>query len=925
MNLAQQKKAATEFAEKWQSRGYEKGETHSFWTDFLRDVVGLSDVSTMCKFEYPTPLGGFIDALIPDSGVLIEQKSLGIDLDKAQERQGKQVTPFQQALAYAQSMARSAQPRFIIVSNFETFRIHDLEKEGAARETDYTEVSLANLADDVYLFNFITDPANSRSEREKQVSIEAGAVIGRLHDQLKQQYLDPDSEQSLHYLNVLCVRLVFCLYAEDAGIFGQKDMFLNYLKRFEADQMRKALLDLFKVLDTPENERDPYLADSLKAFPYVNGGLFKGVVEIPNFTPDIRFLLLHDACQQTDWTHISPTIFGGVFESTINPETRRTGGMHYTSPENIHKVIDPLFYDDLHDEFLAIKNGNLSKKSKQSKYRAFQEKISSLKFLDPACGSGNFLTETYVCLRRLENDVLAELLGNQTTMELDETYEVKVSINQFYGIEINDFAVRVANTALWIAELQANQESASVIQRVIEDLPLRDSAHIVCGNALRMDWNDVLPASECDYVMGNPPFYGARNQTPEQKAEIQEVFDGAKNSGNIDYVAGWYMKAADYIQGTDVRCAFVSTNSICQGEQVANIWSPLFAKGIHINFAHRTFLWSTESTDSANVAVIIVGFSLSSEVIALFLYEAPGSSLKRREVKQINAYLSDAPNAFVYSRNKPICDVLRMGIGNKPIDGGNYLFPTEEKEEFLLKEPTAEKYFRPWIGSREFINGYTRWCLWLGDISAADLAGLPESRKRIEAVRVFRLESKSEGTRKIADKPTRFHVENMPAGNSVIIPKVSSERRHYIPIGLIGPETLCSDLVFLVPNATLYYFGILTSQFHNAWMRTVAGRLESRYRYSAGVVYNNFIWPDPTETQKTKIEELAQAILDARSNYPDSSLADMYDPDNDFLFPDLVQAHKALDKAVEEAYGVNFNGDEQKIVAYLFELYAANG
>lgn len=950
LNYADRKKTAAEFASRWEGRGYEKGETASFWTDFLVNVMGMEHPGDECRFEQRVRGGGFIDVWLPEQGVLIEQKSSGVNLDRPEVRQGREVTPYQQALAYAQQMPLNQQPRWIVVCNFETFRIHDRDK--ADPEHDYVEVPLARLADDIALFSFFSGKS-ARSVREKQASITAGELIGKLHAALSAQYADPESDESQHALNVLCVRLVFCLYAEDSGLFS-KDLFLGYLRQFEARHMRRALIDLFEVLDTPVSERDPYLDDDLKRFPYVNGGLFRGQVEIPNFTDDIKTLLLLDVSLKTDWSTISPTIFGGVFESTLNPATRRSGGMHYTSPENIHKVIDPLFLDDLRAEYRAIKDDEtLGDKRRRNRLLAFQDRLSSLTFFDPACGSGNFLTETYLCLRRLENQVLADLMNirgkdrsakqfteNQMALGFEEAdagdaLGVKVNIGQFYGIEINDFAVRVAKTALWIAELQANVESEYVIQQDIEDLPLRDSASIVCANALRTDWSDVLPAEKCDYIMGNPPFLGARNQSKEQKAEVMDAFHGAKNCGNVDYVAAWYIKAAEYMRNLPIRAAFVSTNSICQGEQVANVWKPVYDLGVRIDFAHDTFRWNNEASDQAHVFCVIVGFSKLGGKKTLFHHGGPDADAEEISVTTLNAYLKDAPDVFVWSRSKPLCNAPAIGIGNKPIDGGHYLFKDDEKAAFLAKEPEAERFFHPWIGAEEFINGKKRWCLWLGEATPGELKSLPECRSRILAVREYRLASKSAPTRKLADKPARFHVENMPEGNSIVIPEVSSERRHYVPLGFLGPEFLCSNKVRLLPNGTLYHFGILQSKTHNAWMRVVTGRLKSDYQYSVNVVYNNFPWPGASpERLSTPVEELvspdvheriekaAQAVLDARAQYPDSTLADMYDPDNEWMFPELSKAHRELDAAVETAYGVDFQGDEEKIVAYLFELYA---
>lgn len=554
--------------------------------------------------------------------------------------------------------------------------------------------------------------------------------------------------------------------------------------------------------------------------------------------------------------------------------------------------------------------------------------MASITIGDPACGSGNFLTEAYRQLRTIENriieDELSEETGNagQTSLVVAQDSPVRVSLDQLYGIEINDFAVSVAKTALWITEEQMLRKTQEIyVDYDFDFLPLRSLSNLHEGNALKTDWSEVFP-DDLTYLVGNPPFLGARNQSKEQKAELLEVFDGAKNAGNIDYCGAWYMKAARFTQGKRTRCALVSTNSICQGEQVANLWKPLHDLGIHIDFAHNTFRWDNEAADKAHVFCVIVGFSRESGTKTLFYHATPDSDEEQIPTARINAYLKDAPDVFIYSRSKPICDVPEMGIGNKPIDGGFYLFTDEEKDDFLKKEPKAEGFFHPWLGSKEFIHGYHRWCLWLGEATFSDLKQLPECRKRVEQVREYRLASKSAGTRKIADKPTRFHVENMPEGSSIIIPEVSSSRRKRVPMGFVGPEIFCSNKVRLIPNASLYHYGILQSQFHNAWVRIVTGRLKDDYQYSANIDYNNFVWPEPTESQREEVERCAQAVLDARDAQEGATLADMYDPKNETFFPELMTAHKALDDAVEAAYGVDFGGDEEKIVAHLFNLYA---
>ena len=655
----------------------------------------------------------------------------------------------------------------------------------------------------------------------------------------------------------------------------------------------------------------------LAAFPYVNGGLFADEnIIIPRLGDDIIDLILNHASAEFDWSAISPTIFGAVFESTLNPETRRAGGMHYTSIENIHKVIDPLFLDELREELENIK-GITVDRTRNSKLRVFQNKLAGLTFLDPACGSGNFLTETYISLRRLENEVLMLLEGDQIVLGDGGAFNpIQVSIGQFYGIEINDFAVTVAKTALWIAENQMMKETEEIVHMPLEFLPLKSYANIVEGNALKMDWESVVPKHKLNYIMGNPPFVGARIMNAEQKADLNIVFDGWKNAGNLDYVACWYKHSADLMQGTNIRSALVSTNSVTQGETVANLWKPLFDTGVHIDFAHRTFIWDSKAKIKAHVHCVIVGFStaLNTRPKMLFTGDRP------QIVDNINAYLIDAENVFVESRNKPICDIPEIGIGNKPIDDGNYLFTETEMKEFVAKEPDSEKWFKPWYGSQEFINRKPRYCLWLGNCPPNELRKMPECMKRVEATRHFRLSSKSAGTVKLADKPTRFHVENMPDGTYIVIPEVSSERRRYIPMGFMTPDNLASNLVKVVPDATLYHFGVLTSNVHMAWVRAVCGRLKSDYRYSKDVVYNNFPWPTPTDAQKFKIEQTAQAILDARALYPDASLADLYDETT--MPPELRKAHRENDKAVMQAYGFDVKTTtEASCVAELMKMY----
>ena len=966
-----QKQAAKAFVQEWAGKGYEKGETQRFWIDLLHSVFGIDNPTKMIEFELPVKTitkekgSDFIDGYITSTRVLIEQKGSHVDLTaKAKQSDGQMLTPFQQGWRYASGLGTGRYPRWIVACNFTTFEVHDMEHPDAAPEV----IQLADLEKEYTRLSFLVDDTNVHLKKELEVSIQAGEIVGVLYDKILSQYKDPSNPDSQKALNKLCVRLVFCLYAEDAGIFGGKNMFHDYMALFSAGEFREKLIKLFRILDTKPEDRDPYEDEQLLAFPYVNGGMFAGDIEIPRFNEEIRDLILQRASDDFDWSEISPTIFGAVFESTLNPETRRAGGMHYTSIENIHKVIDPLFLDDLKQELADIKATSIAK-TKREKAFAFQEKIAGLKFFDPACGSGNFLTESYTSLRRLENEALKIIHGdNRVIGELADP--IKVSINQFYGIEINDFACSVAQTALWIAESQMMQETDEIVGFNLDPLPLKAYNNIKEANALREDWyyweveeeNDIIVAEDAniypyqegsilrepsyhygtidlyskeihihskpkskvmkptdfDYIMGNPPFLGARIMSAGQKADLTSVFGSKwKNIGNMDYVTGWYKKAAEYILGHKgaTKVAFVSTNSITQGEQVANLWKPLMESGIRIDFAWRTFIWDSEASQKAHVHCVIVGFSAGHSEHKRRIYDGT----KIIEASNINGYLIDGEDVFVESRNKPICDVPEIGIGNKPIDGGFYLFKDEEKEEFVKKEPESEKYFKRWYGSDEFINRRPRWCLWLGDANPLDLIKLPECMKRIEAVRDYRLASPSPGTRKIAEKPTRFHVENMPKGDYLIIPEVSSEKRAYIPIGFITSDALASNLVKIIPDVSLYHFGILTSSVHMSWMRAVAGRLEMRYRYSKDIVYNNFPWPEPTAEQKDKIETAAQGILEAREKYPEASYADIYS--NLIVFPDIAAAHRANDAAVLEAYGFPKDATESDIVARLFKMY----
>ena len=935
-------KNAKEFVERWKKNlskvpggNNEQQDTQKFWVDLLINVLGVpsNSIDTYVDFERKVK-GRRIDVFVSDHAFLCEQKSVGIDLDKPEPRNGGFETPYQQASWYAQNLIYSERPRWLMTCNFETFRLYDLDDERP--EDNVQEFTLDELPNQLNLFSFLTSKEASRLHKEQELSVKAGEYVSKFYDALAKQYhhIEDDDDQGKreqHSLNVLITRIIFLLYAEDVPELLQCHQAFGKFCQGDPGKLRSKLVDLFRVVNTPVEQRDEYLDDDLAAFPYINGGLFAdGAIIIPQMNEDVAAAIA-DASEDFNWRDISGVIFGGVFEGTLNPATRREGGMHYTSVENIDRCLKPLFLDELWNELHRIEGEKSAAKRKRG-LADLHDRIASITIGDPACGSGNFLTEAYRQLRAIENHIIEDEMAEETGYAGQASWAsmlerpIRVSLSQLYGIEINDFAVAVAKTALWITEEQMLRQTKEVYSQydsnfTYDFLPLRSLVNLKEGNALTTEWASVFPR-DLTYLVGNPPFIGARYQSAQQKQELLDVFDGIKNAGNIDYCGAWYMKAAKFSAQSHTRCALVSTNSICQGEQVANLWKPLHDMGVHIDFAHNTFRWDNEAADKAHVFCVIVGFSREKSIKHLYVHDSPDAEEKVVIPGHINAYLKDAPDVFVWNRRKPLCDVPLVGIGNKPIDGGNYLFSDDDMAAFVKAEPGSKNFFHPWIGSREFLHGEGRWCLWLGDASFGELKNLPKCRERIERVREYRLESSSAPTRKLAEKPSRFHVENMPKGHSIVIPKVSSERRNYVPLGFIGPETFCSDLVFLVPDATLYHFGVLHSQFHNAWMRTVAGRLKSDYRYSAGVVYNNFVWPNAASEQRERIEKCAQAVLDAREEQSDATLADMYDPNNAHFFPDLMKAHAELDAAVEAAYGVDFGGDEEKIVAHLFKLYA---
>ncbi|MEI6407754.1 MAG: DNA methyltransferase [Bacteroidota bacterium] len=886
------KSRALAFSKEWENESSEHAESKPFWEKFFK--VFAIERKSIARYEASVKkLGnkqGYIDLFWPGN-LIIEHKSKGKDLDKA----------FHQAIDYFSGLKEYEIPKFILVSDFQRFRLYDLE---ASTQHDFP---LNELAANVHLFGFIAGYQKRVYKDEDPVNIEAAERMGRLHDRLE------EAGYTGHALEVYLVRMLFCLFSEDTGIFERtqfQDLIDTHTKEDGSD-LALQLAQLFQVLNTPPDKRLKVLDETLAAFPYVNGKLFEENLPLAAFDSKMREMLLN--CCALDWSQISPAIFGSMFQAVMNPKERRNLGAHYTSEKNIQKVIKPLFLDELYTEFEKAK-GN------RNRLNELHRKIAALHFLDPACGCGNFLIISYRELRNLELLILREL--NKTgQMFLDVKEIIRVDVDQFAGIEYDEFPARVAEVAMWLMDHQMNMKVSDEFGQYFVRLPLNKAAKIVHGNALRVDWAEVVPKEQLSYILGNPPFIGAKMMNETQRADIIAITPNLDGVGLLDYVSAWYLKAAQFIRDTLIQVAFVSTNSITQGEQVGVLWGNMLSKGVKINFAHRTFKWNNEARGVAAVHCVIVGFaSFDAKQKLIFDYQDAKGEPSQISAQNINPYLVDAATVVLVRRSKPLGNVPEIGIGNKPIDGGHYLFTTEGKVNFLEKEPQSARYFRRWIGSDEFINGWERWCLWLGECPPDVLRKMPEAMKRVQAVREFRLASKSAPTQKLAETPTRFHVENMPDTNFLIIPEVSSERRAYIPIGFVSPETLASNLVKIIPKASLYLFGVLTSLMHMSWVRSVCGRLESRYRYSKDIVYNNFPFPiNPTDAQKQKVEAAAQAVLDTRAKYPNSSLADLYDPLT--MPPDLIKAHQALDKAVDLCYRSQAFTSELNRIEFLFGLY----
>ena len=904
--------AAADFAARWEGKGYERGESQLFWADLLTSVYGVENLPAFLRYEEQVASmvdsTNFIDVHIPSTKVLIEQKSINIDLRKPVKRGDGYITPFLQAKLYIVNMPQSEHPKWVVTCNFKSFLVYDMNQPNSEPE----EILLKDLATEYYRLKFLVDAQSEHITKEMEVSMQAGDIVGKIYDALLKQYAD-NSPEALRWLNILCVRLVFCLYAEDAGVFT-RDQFHDFLVIYESKDLRRALRDLFEVLKTPKEKRSKYLQEELAAFPYTNGGLFEEEIEIPQFTEELKQTLLQHASLDFDWSKISPTIFGAVFESTLNPETRRSGGMHYTSIENIHKVIDPLFLNDLRQEFDTILEEKVEKQ-RVRRLDAFQDKLASLTFLDPACGSGNFLTETYLSLRRLENDVIRARYHDQTFIGFEEVNPIKVSIQQFYGIEINDFAVTVATTALWISEAQMLAETERIIHQDIDFLPLKPYHNIREGNALRMEWDVVVPKEKLNYIIGNPPFVGLSLRNEKQQEDMAIVFKNNDRAGRLDYVAAWYKKAASLIDGTEAEAAFVSTNSIVQGEQVPILWEDLFGQGVVINFAYRPFVWSSEASQKAHVHCVIIGFAMHDKNEKIIFENG-----SERQVYHINGYLVDAKDVFIQLRGKSNPNMPKLVQGNKPWDGGNLILSTDEKDKLIAKYPQARSFIHRFIGSYEFINRKERWCLWLRGVSPNEYRNIPEIMERLGKCAEVRRNTKTIAVQAQAETPMLFSQIRQPDSDYILVPETSSASRRYIPMGFMTKDVIASNSTLVATNATLFLFGVMTSNVHMAWMRTVCGRLKSDYRYSPSI-YNNFPWPTPTEEQKQKIEQTAQAILDARALYPDSSLADLYD---ELTMPvELRRAHQDNDRAVMQAYGfpVKSTFTESQCVAELFKMY----
>lgn len=905
------------FYERWKDKGDEKSDTQIFWLELIHDVLGIQNPGQYIEFERRVDLEhvSFIDAYIPSTGIIIEQKSRDVNLDlPAKQSDGTSATPFMQAKRYYDWLNKSEQGDYIIVCNFKEIRIYNMNKLKGSKTEPITTILLEDI--ERRNLDFLVKPERELTHEEK-ISLEAGRLAGRLYEAMKPRYKAQNAD-ALRSLNIFCVRIVFLLYAEDSGLFP-KSAFHDYLNE-RKNTARDSILKLFHVLSQKEEERDPYLEDEMKMFPYLNGGLFEEEIEIPKIDGEPLEIIIKEMSEGFNWNEINPTIFGALFESTLNPDTRIEGGMHYTTIRNIHRVINPLFLDELTRKFESLIK-NHSGKSRITKLIDFQNELASLTFLDPACGSGNFLTESYLSLRRLENEIIKELSHGQIYFAEGNFSPIKVSISQFYGIEINDFAVSVARTALYIAEHQMRCETEKIVMLHDSYTPLKTYQNIHKANAVQIEWSKVINAERLHYIMGNPPFYGHQWRTEQQNEDMKKAFHDLPDYGKLDYVCAWYNKAADFTKGTEIKTAFVSTNSVSQGESVSVFWKFLLKKGIHIFLAYRPFLWENESEEKAHVHCVIVGIT-HKEDTPKYIYSRKddSDSYSPEPAEHINGYLLNMQDTYMINRGASLTDGMpRMKKGSQPTDGGHLILSPEERDELLKKYPEAEKFIRRYMSGKDFLYDNLRYCLWLLGVEPGEYRHIKPIMHRLELVAEVRRKSSTKSVREAADTPMIFTQIRQPESDHfMVIPQVSSERRQYIPMGFMTPDVIVDNQLQVLPDADLFMFGVMESYIHTAWVDVVAGRLEMRYRYSP-FVYNCFPWPSVNDKQRGKIESTAQGILDARKQSSKSTLADMYDPLS--MPPGLRKAHRANDEAVRSAYGFRKGITEFEIVSELFGMY----
>lgn len=914
-----------QFINKWSGHGSEKQETQKFWVDLLQDVLHREHATDEVKFEYPTAGGGYVDVLFPDARFLIEQKSLDVNLDDPEIRQGVPVTPVQQALRYAQQLPYSLKPAVIGTCNFGRFRFYDLDKDPLAQGQPVEEFTLEQLGDHLGIFRQLFSEQHSRIVAQEQLSVNAGRRVAKLHDELAKCFPNPDEEQQHTALAMITVRLVFCLYAEDAHLFPANS-FTEYVAASTTDRLGSDLYDLFRTVDTPVAQRRMFLSERLKMFPYVDGGLFADPIDVPPVTEEFRNALI-DMGDRFDWSGISPVIFGSLMEETLSHDERRQGGMHYTSVKNIHRVIDPLFLDELKQRLADAEGLPVAGGVRTKALNSLHEHIGSLRLLDPACGSGNFVTESFICLRRLENQILSDLnKDGQLMLDLDgDMNPVKVTIDHFYGIEINGFACAVARTALWIAEQQMLDDTSTIITG-LPRLPFTDTAHIHQGNALRYDWNELLPGDQCDYIMGNPPFLGHISKSPEQTNDLKTVW-GKDYDGYLDYATGWFRKASQYLTKPTAAFALVSTNSITQGQPVSNLFTPLNKDGWRIRFAHRTFKWNAQSTDNANVHVVIIGMDRSSDNMrppVLFEYPDIDGEPETVHPRHINGYLLDGSDVYIGKRSQqagPLSPMLpRVSFGSLSLDGGNLTLNSEEEHDEAMNDPIAAKYVREYRNGRELINGIKRWCLWLVDAPSSDVLSSRFLRERVEKVRHMRSTAKRPQTVECAATPQLFGEIHQPNGAYLAIPVVFSSRRRYATCAVLPASVIAGQKLHTGLDPDGFAFAIVESSMFMVWQKAVGGRLKSDCQFSNTVVWNNLPLPRLSDDVRARVIDAGKGVLDARASHPGESLADLYNPL--LMHPDLLKAHEQLDKVVDVAFGAKkpCKSDEERLQV-LFDQY----